>query len=100
VDRTARAVEDDTGQLEVRVEPLEAQHHGRGTADECPGVQHQHHRRTEPPGNLRRRAILRHPIGPVEAAHDTLDHGQIGLGARSPTVATTCSRPHIQPSRL
>ena len=62
----------------MRIEALEAEHDGRGTARERADVHHQNHRCPEPLGDLRRGAILAEAIAAVETTHDALDQGKVG----------------------
>ena len=81
VDVTGHPVEDHPGQLEVRIEPLEAQHHRARAPCHRPGVDDQDHRRAEPLRDLRGRArvALGAPApSAIEAAHHALDEREVG----------------------
>ena len=80
VDRATRAIEDDAGQLHVGIEALEAQQHRGGAPGHGARVQHQHDGRAQPLGDLGGGTRLARALEPVEAAHDPLDHREVGIG--------------------
>ena len=75
------AVEHDAGEIEVRIEALEAQHDRAGTPRHRPGVDDQDHRSAEPFRHLGGRTLVAHGAAAVEAAHDALDEGQVRVGS-------------------
>ena len=77
VGRTADAVEDDAGHVQVGLEHLIAQHLGGDAAGDLGGVGHQQHRRAQQHGKLGGGAFLVETGMAVERAHDSLDDGYL-----------------------
>ena len=75
--RTADAVEDDAGHVQVGVEHLIAQHLGGDAAGDLGGVGDQEHRRAQQLGKLGGGAFLIETGMAVEQAHDSLDDGNL-----------------------
>jgi hypothetical protein len=75
----AHPVGDDAGHAQIAIERLEAEHDRARAAGQGRGVEHEQHRRVEPPGDLGRGAIRADTVHAVEAAHHALDHDDVGV---------------------
>ena len=95
----AHAVDDDAGEIERRVEILEAANHRRGAAGGCPGVHDQHNGRAQPLRDFRGRALLAPAVDAVEAPHHALDHREVrvlGLASDAGQDRLTPAHPAVE----